>query len=369
MPAPQEQLSNAPIQPTGKKRALLVGCNYPGTSAQLRGCVNDVHRMMNMLIGVYGFERNNMRVLTDDKRSVNGVPTRANIIDGMRWLVANSQPGDILFFHFSGHGGQAEDPTYMEEDGYDETLLPTDFQIAGQIVDDEVFDIMCAPLPSGAKLTAVLDCCHSGTGLDLPFTFYRGQWSEEDNPCFCAGDIQLISGCEDNQCSADAQGRYGEAAGAMTTALCDCVEACPVMPHAQLMDSMHQHLRRRGHSQRPQLTSSQRFDHNSTHFNLVDNIIPNMNPVLGRQFRKKKKPKRRFGTDLDNLLMAGCAGMLLGCFLPDVLDLAVYGSVFMAVGAVDMIGGAADLVGGGVEAAASGGGDLFGGFMGLFGDD
>jgi len=28
----------------------------------------------------------------------------------------------------------------------------------GMIVDDEIFDIIVAPLPSGAKLTAVMDC-------------------------------------------------------------------------------------------------------------------------------------------------------------------------------------------------------------------
>merc|ERR1712032_973787 len=29
-------------EPTGRRRALLVGCNYPGQSAELNGCINDV---------------------------------------------------------------------------------------------------------------------------------------------------------------------------------------------------------------------------------------------------------------------------------------------------------------------------------------
>eukprot|EP00811_Abedinium_folium_P034693 NODE_7554_length_1569_cov_2.013176.p1 GENE.NODE_7554_length_1569_cov_2.013176~~NODE_7554_length_1569_cov_2.013176.p1 ORF type:complete len:404 (-),score=109.89 NODE_7554_length_1569_cov_2.013176:192-1403(-) len=314
-------------EPSGRRRALLVGCNYGGTSAELRGCINDVRRINNLLISRLGFDRHSIRVLTDDQCNPHSVPTRANMVEGMRWLVTGARPGDVLFFHFSGHGGQALDPTYSEEDGYDETLCPTDFQIAGQIVDNEVFDTVCAPLPSGAKLTALMDCCHSGTALDLPFTWSGpGSWVEETNPCFCAADIQLVSGCEDSQYSADAHGRYGEPAGALTTAFCDCLERGSVQPHQQLLSGLQQHLRQRGHSQRPQLTSSQRLSA-AVPFNIVGDIVPNSNPVLGRQFRKRKHPKMQFDRAFNDMLMAGAQGMLLGVMLSPVLDLATYGMI------------------------------------------
>jgi len=73
-----------------------------------------------------------MRILTDDGRG-HGMPTRANILAGLRWLAEGVQPGDCLFLHFSGHGAQQEDPSYAEEDGYDETICPTDFNSAGMI--------------------------------------------------------------------------------------------------------------------------------------------------------------------------------------------------------------------------------------------
>ena len=56
-----------------------------------------------------------------------------------------------------------------EVDGYDEALCPLDFETSGVIVDDEVNETLVRPLPRGAKLHAVVDACHSGTILDLPY--------------------------------------------------------------------------------------------------------------------------------------------------------------------------------------------------------
>ena len=57
----------------------------------------------------------------------------------------------------------------------DETLVPLDYQSAGQITDDELHRIIVQPLPEGCKLTCVFDCCHSGTILDLPYIYKPGQ--------------------------------------------------------------------------------------------------------------------------------------------------------------------------------------------------
>jgi len=365
-------VNEAPPQPTGQKKALLIGCNYPGSSAELSGCINDVSRMNQMLTSLYGFQPGSIRILTDDGRSRDGMPTRSNITQGMQWLVQGAQPGDVLFFHFSGHGGQEEDPTYTEEDGYDETLCPTDFQIAGQIVDTEVLDALCMPLPSGVKLTAVLDCCHSGTGLDLPFTWMGGRWQEETNPCFCAADVQLISGCEDVQTSADASDRYGQPAGALTSALCDTLERSPVQPYPQLLQGVYQHLQANGHSQRPQLTSSQAFDINTKPFNPCGDIVANKNSQLGRQFRKAKHPRRDFGGGFGDMLDYGGDAMLIGALVSPMWDMGDYGGIEPALDFGDMFGG-----GGGDYLEADGGGDgdgggfgdFFGGLGGLLGGD
>lgn len=85
------------------------------------------------------------------------------------WLVQGCQPGDSLVFHYSGHGSRQRNYNGDEVDGYDETLCPLDFNTQGMIVDDEINATIVRPLPHGAKLHAIIDACHSGTVLDLPF--------------------------------------------------------------------------------------------------------------------------------------------------------------------------------------------------------
>lgn len=94
-------------------------------------------------------------------------PTRQNMIRWLKWLVQGAMPGDSLFLHFSGHGGQEEDLSGDEEDGFDETICPSDYAKNGDIKDDELFELLVRPLPVGARLTAIFDCCHSGSVLDL----------------------------------------------------------------------------------------------------------------------------------------------------------------------------------------------------------
>merc|ERR1712187_646282 len=180
-----------------------------------------------------------------------------------------------------GHGAQQEDPHGYEEDGMNETILPVDFKKSGMITDDQISDAIVKPLPNGVRLTAVMDCCHSGSGLDLPFTWTPGRgWKEAVNPYFSVGDVQMFSGCEDDDTSSDASTRYGAAGGAMTTAFCDVLRQNPRPTYPQLLDMLHRHLRNRGFSQRPVLTSSQQFNFDRP-FSLTD-IHPNMNPMIGR---------------------------------------------------------------------------------------
>lgn len=238
----------------------------------------------------------------------------------MQWLVAGVMPGDALFFHFSGHGAQQPDPHGVEEDGMNETIVPVDFQSAGMISDDEISKIMVQPLPEGVRLTAVMDCCHSGTGLDLPYTWTlrSHRFVEETNPYHTLGDVQLFSGCEDGSTSADAASVYSAPGGAMTTAFCEALreESCPT--YVQLLQNIHRSLQRRRFRQRPQLSSSQRFDFDRPF--LLEDAVPNSNRTIGLTMRKKFKTRRkRYKNDFLFTAMSVGAGALGGLVIADML--------------------------------------------------
>ncbi|KAI8376291.1 caspase domain-containing protein [Radiomyces spectabilis] len=263
-PPPDFRLSNC----QGKKRALLIGINYFGTSNELNGCINDVHNVKEFLTTLYGFDEADMVILTDDQTDPKFIPTRANIVAGMQWLVHDCQPNDSFFFHYSGHGGRVHDTSGDEDDGFDETIYPVDFTDyegdSGQLIDDDMHDLLVKPLCQGCRLTAIFDSCHSGTALDLPYVYSTQGVIKEKNLFKDAGvgllsagfayvtgdkqgalssimslgkqlmsardvaeenreknsspaDVIMFSGCKDDQTSADAQ-EAGKATGAMSHA-------------------------------------------------------------------------------------------------------------------------------------------------------
>ena len=153
----------------GRTRALFIGINYVGHSpGELKGCHNDVEKMKRFVVK-QGFDEANMKLLLDD--GINITPNKAEVLTAIKWLVQGAKEGDSLFMHYSGHGGQLRDDAGDEADGYDETLVPLDYQTKGQIRDDDLLKELVLPLPEGVLLTVVMDCCHSGSILDLPYEF------------------------------------------------------------------------------------------------------------------------------------------------------------------------------------------------------
>lgn len=174
----REPFNFVPDYANGRRHALLIGINYVGHNpGELSGCHNDVMNIKKYIMNVHGFQEEDIMVLMDDGNHTE--PTKDNILAAYSKLVAESVSGDAVFCHYSGHGGRLSDDNGDEEDGYDETLVPLDYENAGQIRDDDLFRILVQPMPEGVALTCVMDCCHSGTVLDLPYKFVADGESDE----------------------------------------------------------------------------------------------------------------------------------------------------------------------------------------------
>lgn len=223
------------------KKALIIGINYQGNAA-LQGCINDCVMEINMLKKRYGYTEENVRFLADKKpdiqldnpHPVHELPTFQGIIRGLQWLIKGASDGDTLYLHYSGHGVNVTDYNYDEVDGKDEALVPCDYQTAGFIVDDYLRKIFIDPLPSGVKVRGLIDCCHSGTMLDLPYTYkgpYYTSYGVKNRDFTQTGqllrskaDIIVFSGARDDQEAADAN-IQGQRVGAMSHAFIHALDA------------------------------------------------------------------------------------------------------------------------------------------------
>ncbi|KAL9425184.1 hypothetical protein AB3S75_032173 [Citrus x aurantiifolia] len=151
------------METKGSKRiAVLVGCNYPNTKNELHGCINDVLAMRDVIINRFGFDPNHIELLTDAPGS-SVMPTGANIKAALDRMVSKAEAGDVLFFHYSGHGTRIPSlrPIWPFRQ-QDEAIVPCDFNL----ITDLDFRQLVNRLPKGASFTVFSDSCHSGGLID-----------------------------------------------------------------------------------------------------------------------------------------------------------------------------------------------------------
>jgi hypothetical protein len=235
------------------KRALIVGINYAADERnRLYGCVNDARNVERRLRAMHPAVE--CRVLTDDAPDAARWPSRANVLAGLAWL---AKGGDRLLLHYSGHGGLTVDRSRDEASGFDSCIFPVSPEgRVESILDDELRAAVDA-VPAGCTLTAVFDCCHSGTCLDLRYALAPASRdacvvTEDRRHAKTAAQVLCLSGCTDQQTAADTVDAAGIPSGALTNALLAALEQTTKL--TRLLCAVREGLRASGYPQLPQLT-------------------------------------------------------------------------------------------------------------------
>jgi metacaspase-1 len=221
--------------------SLHIGLNavdpkqYHGWDGQLRACEQDA-RDMEALASKLGYRTSVL--MTKDA-------TSKKVIAAIENAAATLQAGDAFLLTYSGHGGQVPDRNGDESkqdtdetgewpDRYDETWVLYD----RMLIDDELWDLW-SRFAAKTRITMLSDSCHSGTvakpftigeaaappdlgrriPLDVEEATYRDHKRKYDriqdevptrSASSIAATVSLISGCMDNQTSADGRvnGRF-----------------------------------------------------------------------------------------------------------------------------------------------------------------
>ncbi|MGA7936412.1 MAG: caspase family protein [Kovacikia sp.] len=135
--------------------ALTIGLNsvdpahYGGWSGELRACEADAEDMAEIATS---------RHFTV-KTLLTAAATRAKVISEITQVATTLKSGDIFLLSYSGHGGQVPDLNGDElDDNMDETWCLYD----GQLIDDEIYNLL-GKFVAGVRILVFSDSCHSGT--------------------------------------------------------------------------------------------------------------------------------------------------------------------------------------------------------------
>lgn len=155
------------------KKALLIGIDTysPPKGAKvspesgriewpdLSGCKNDALAIKDIITSKFNFNSKDITEL------YNASATRDAILKGMEDLLNNTPENGLALIYYAGHGSFITNSKTAEGDGYDESMVPADTWKKGvpDIRDKEIARMFNRFIDKKIKLTAIFDCCHSGS--------------------------------------------------------------------------------------------------------------------------------------------------------------------------------------------------------------
>jgi uncharacterized caspase-like protein len=122
-----------------------------------------------LLIHQFGFNSNDILVLTNEQATRQGILTAFK-----EHLIKQAKPGDVVVYHFSGHGSQVPDPDCdVRPECLNSTFVPIDSSSFSELPGKGAPDIMGHTLfllmyaLQTENVTVVLDSCHSGGAREV----------------------------------------------------------------------------------------------------------------------------------------------------------------------------------------------------------
>ncbi|MBD3883952.1 caspase family protein [Phormidium tenue FACHB-886] len=157
---------------------LLIGIDYYTPNRwykSLKGAVRDINlvntvlekTLKNQLKRVHRLLSPNPEEPAPTEVKEAQKPTYENIVNTFKTITDEAAPGELVYIHYSGHGGQAT-TIYPElkqgVDQNDEGIVPMDIgdQEGRYLRDVEITTLLKRMTDKGLVVTVILDSCHSG---------------------------------------------------------------------------------------------------------------------------------------------------------------------------------------------------------------
>lgn len=212
-----------------RKFGIFVGISdYPGMDNDLPGAVSDAKSMQNLLTTKFRFLPSNTKLLLD------GQATRDAIFAAINGFGVQAGSGDLLVFHYSGHGSLFPDayslvldetakievnlgPDYqLPLDYYDSTIVPWDSALRTSerpwknlILDDELYEVFSKITKKGATVVFISDSCHSGSISKAPASKARVRFMRPEKALDVPNAAQMELKKPANQQRIDSRNMYG----------------------------------------------------------------------------------------------------------------------------------------------------------------
>ena len=210
-----------PVYQKGLVKALFVGIEYSDIpSIALKSSQQDIEISKQKIQELYP-DCINVRTVSEASEIK---PTRKNILKAIQWLVEDIKPGQHVFFHYSGHGGQLVDINGAYKSIFENCIYPCKGKRLQIILDEEIRKELIEKIPNGSKCFIVMDSYSGNATIELEHTWQTA----EDHTLYYVQDIEMpslegkvivLSSCLTDDTPMNPTAIYGQTGGVLSSIL------------------------------------------------------------------------------------------------------------------------------------------------------